>query len=137
MNYFVDCKTQEEAKKLYKKLVKKHHPDKGGDEKVFLEVKKQFEEFISNDSEKYRRYYEGFGYRGNSFEEAANFFRGFTSYREYQSRAGGCAECGNRIKRLLDLESDNRLLSTKLYAALAAVEYLTQRLRAYEPKTNE
>jgi curved DNA-binding protein CbpA len=35
--------TQDEIKKAYKKLSKKHHPDKGGDEEVFKQIKEAYE----------------------------------------------------------------------------------------------
>lgn len=42
-NYFKKCKSQEEVKKLYKKLALENHPDKGGDIEIMKEVNSQFE----------------------------------------------------------------------------------------------
>lgn len=46
MNYFNDCKDLSEAKTVYRKLCLQFHPDKGGTAKQFIELKKQFEEFV-------------------------------------------------------------------------------------------
>ena len=53
MNYFIDCKTIDEAKKLYKELAKKYHPDReGGDnaimQKINLEFEKVSKDFFKN-----------------------------------------------------------------------------------------
>lgn len=45
MNYFKDCTTIDEAKKLFWDLAKKHHPDMGGDTAIFQEINNQFEQF--------------------------------------------------------------------------------------------
>lgn len=41
MKYFTNCKTLEELRKEYKKLVKKNHPDMGGSEeemKIIIKI---------------------------------------------------------------------------------------------------
>lgn len=43
--YFKDCKTLDEAKKLYYQLAMKMHPDKGGSTEEFQELQHQFENF--------------------------------------------------------------------------------------------
>ena len=53
MKYFENCKTLDEAKKLYLSLAKIHHPDKGGDTAIFQEILNQFEAFKPT-SEKYK-----------------------------------------------------------------------------------
>lgn len=45
MNYFNNCKTLDEAKKLFWELAKVHHPDKGGNTATFQEILNQFEKF--------------------------------------------------------------------------------------------
>lgn len=46
--YFKNCKTKEDAKKLYKKLAFQHHPDKGGDVEIMKAINNEFDEFIKN-----------------------------------------------------------------------------------------
>lgn len=45
MNYFKNCRKIEEAKKEYRKLLKIHHPDVGGNEETCKEIIKQFNRF--------------------------------------------------------------------------------------------
>ena len=47
-NYFKECKSKEDAKKLYKKLAFKHHPDRGGDVETMKEINSQFDYFMEN-----------------------------------------------------------------------------------------
>ena len=47
-NYFKECKSKEDAKKLYKKLAFKHHPDRGGDVETMKEINNQFDYFMEN-----------------------------------------------------------------------------------------
>ena len=42
MNYFQNCRTQEEIKKEYRRLCKIHHPDLGGDEEIMKELNRQY-----------------------------------------------------------------------------------------------
>lgn len=44
-NFFKDCETLDEARKLYYKLAMEHHPDKGGDEETFKQLANEFESF--------------------------------------------------------------------------------------------
>ena len=53
-NYFENCKTLDEAKKLYWDLAKQFHPDKeGGSKEAFQELGRQFENF-QPEKEKYK-----------------------------------------------------------------------------------
>lgn len=64
MNYFQGCKDVKEARKIYIGLAQKHHPDKGGDQKVMKEINHQFDEF-----KKHGKVYEkrsGFTYAGST-----------------------------------------------------------------------
>ncbi len=45
MSFFASCKTEKEARTLYVKLAKIHHPDKGGDVKVMQQINAAFDEF--------------------------------------------------------------------------------------------
>ena len=46
MNYFKDCKTQEDVKRIYRELAKKLHPDHGGSDELMRELTKQYESWI-------------------------------------------------------------------------------------------
>jgi len=48
MNYFTDCKTIEEAKKVYRKYALELHPDQGGNKEEFKTFQNQFEDFLKN-----------------------------------------------------------------------------------------
>lgn len=43
--YFSECKTLDEAKKLYKELARANHPDIGGDLRTMQEINAQFSQF--------------------------------------------------------------------------------------------
>ena len=48
MKYFVNCKSMDDAKKIYRDYLKKHHPDHGGDEKICKAIIAEFEQFIKS-----------------------------------------------------------------------------------------
>jgi hypothetical protein len=50
MNYFTNCKTIEEAKKIYRELLKQHHPDHAGKEgeAATIEIINEFNTFLDN-----------------------------------------------------------------------------------------
>ena len=43
MKYFQNCSTLEELKAEYKKLVKKYHPDRGGDNETMKQINNEYE----------------------------------------------------------------------------------------------
>jgi len=45
-NFFRDCRTLEEIKNAYRKLVREHHPDLGGDEEVMKALNFAYEQAI-------------------------------------------------------------------------------------------
>jgi hypothetical protein len=54
MNYFENLNTVEEVKEAYRKYAKEVHPDFGGDEEDFIELKNQYEaKLISFDVKEY------------------------------------------------------------------------------------
>ena len=42
-DYFDECNTKKDLMRKYKKLVKKYHPDNGGDALIFVEINQQYE----------------------------------------------------------------------------------------------
>lgn len=75
MNYFQGCKTIHEAKARFRELAKKHHPDAGGDAKVFAEISNQMDAFMPSQPE-HSNYYGNKEYTG--FEDAFN--SAYTAY---------------------------------------------------------
>ena len=45
-NYFKDCLTVEAVKAAYKELMKKHHPDKGGDREICKTINAQMDDVL-------------------------------------------------------------------------------------------
>lgn len=45
-NFFADCRTKEDVRKLFFKLCLQLHPDKGGDHSVFVRMKNEYEKAI-------------------------------------------------------------------------------------------
>lgn len=60
MNYFQNCKTQDEAKQLYYKLAIKLHPDVGGTTQGFQDLQNEFEAWKPTE-ERYEGEYAKFG----------------------------------------------------------------------------
>lgn len=48
MKFFIDCKDKEEAKIVYRRLVKCFHPDKGGSNELMIELQKQYDNFVTH-----------------------------------------------------------------------------------------
>ncbi|OIK16889.1 hypothetical protein BIV60_02455 [Bacillus sp. MUM 116] len=46
MNFFQSVTTLEELKKQYRKLALQFHPDRGGNEKDFIELKKEYDQLF-------------------------------------------------------------------------------------------
>lgn len=51
MDFFNDCKTHDEAKSTFKRLCKHFHPDKGGEESLMIELKKQYDSWQPSQSQ--------------------------------------------------------------------------------------
>ena len=47
MKYFTNCKTIEEAKKLYRRLAMENHPDRGGDLDTMKAINAEYDEFFN------------------------------------------------------------------------------------------
>lgn len=48
MKYFTNCKTLEELRKEYKRLVKENHPDNGGSEDAIKVINVEYETALNN-----------------------------------------------------------------------------------------
>ena len=74
MNYFKDCKTLDQAKKLFRSLSLKLHPDKGGKAKEFIEMRRQFKAFKPSVKSKHDKNFDF-----NKFEDIVYKFEGLTN----------------------------------------------------------
>ena len=69
--------SEQEAKKAFKKLAMKHHPDRGGDEKKFQEVKEAYERITEPEKfrdQQFQRTPGGFEFRSGDVEDIFNEF---------------------------------------------------------------
>jgi hypothetical protein len=62
MNYFINCKTEAEAKTEYRRLAMIHHPDKGGEHETFLKITDQYKSFSQKK--------QGNNYKDDIFEQS-------------------------------------------------------------------
>lgn len=46
MKYFNNCKTKQDAKKLFRELAKTNHPDKGGSNDIMVEIINEYEKVM-------------------------------------------------------------------------------------------
>ena len=82
MQYFKDCKSTEEVKKLYRELANKFHPDKGGNNESMAELNKQYHSWKPSEFRKFS------DWSNEKKEEMLK--QGFKKYQqEYQSTYGG------------------------------------------------
>jgi hypothetical protein len=42
INYFSEFNNKEEARERYVELIKEHHPDHGGNQDIFIEIRRQY-----------------------------------------------------------------------------------------------
>ena len=127
--------TDEQIKKAYKRLSKKHHPDNGGDNEKFLELDKAYK--ILKDPEQ-RAYYDKHGKTmesGNGFEEMARNYL-VSKYLE------SCIESGENMiyNNILDIakkkmKADLGQLSEVMDGAKWAMIHLIKQKRRVKPKT--
>lgn len=48
IRYFDNCQTLEQARNLYKEILMREHPDRGGDAEKFKDCQQQFEDFLKH-----------------------------------------------------------------------------------------
>ena len=76
--------TPEEIKTAYRKLARKHHPDKGGDPEKFKKISEAYS--VLSDISKRRQYDSGMGSpftHVNPFDIFNQFFTGNNSYKQF------------------------------------------------------
>ncbi len=71
--------SKDEIKKAYRDQAKKHHPDRGGDEKEFKKIQEAYE--VLSDDQK-RSQYDQFGSAGPQFSGANGFGGGFSGFSQ-------------------------------------------------------
>lgn len=84
-NYFENCTTHDEAKKLYRRLAMELHPDKGGCDAEFQELNRQYRDFCEG---KRSSSADGGSRDGDKWDwrkDIASFFaeNGLTEYADY------------------------------------------------------
>ena len=84
-NYFENCTTHDEAKKLYRRLAMELHPDKGGSDAEFQELNRQYRDFCEG---KRTSSADSGSHEGDKWDwrqDIANFFaeNGLTEYADY------------------------------------------------------
>ena len=84
-NYFENCTTHDEAKKLYRRLAMELHPDKGGSDAEFQELNRQYRDFCEG---KRTSSADGGSHEVDKWDwrqDIANFFaeNGLTEYADY------------------------------------------------------
>lgn len=93
MPFFQYCHTQDEAKKLYRELCKKHHPDVGGNAETMALINAEYSKFAPSDTnsdgmrwnyqESFNRFNQGFGFnQQNHFN--TSYFRQRQENQEIQ-----------------------------------------------------
>jgi DnaJ-class molecular chaperone len=90
MNYFKDCKTQEDVKRLYREWAMKLHPDRGGTKEEMIELTRQYDawkpsnKFSQSSTMDYKEFEEKFKKSqeawGKEFESKAQY-GGYGGYR--------------------------------------------------------
>lgn len=75
MHYFSNCRTHDEAKRLYRQLALEHHPDKGGSTQVMQEINVQ-----------YAKYLQGSGYNFQNFHNDFSTDKLFRDFEEFVAK---------------------------------------------------
>jgi curved DNA-binding protein CbpA len=97
MKYFESCASIEEAKKLYRELLKKHHPDLAGKqgEAVTVEVINQFNQFIES-------------FMSRSFHD-------YYADKEYQPGPGAVTPFQEVLKAVINLDCEIEIIGYWIY----------------------
>lgn len=92
MSYFENCKNIDEAKKQYKILAKQMHPDQGGDDELFKELQKQYENFL---------------------KFTAN--RAFSESKKYDYDSDDVGFLAKILREIIDFDIDIEIIGTWIY----------------------
>lgn len=123
MDFFSDCKTQDEVKARFRQLAKMFHPDQGGDPSYMIQLQEQYDKWPKNIPQGYQSqnsqpYYSAFGNNvPTQIEEIAKYYK----------------------RQVEKLTHENRQLTDNLInknAELSQFSYFEQRAKNYEEKYN-
>ena len=134
MNYFADCKTQDEVKKKYRELANKVHPDHGGNEKDMVELNKQYADWKPPQEQKT---YSSFTFFGAGHQQSGYQYNNQSDInRKYKEQQNNPLLRENlELKSLLTArENDCFYLRTELYEIRRENESLKKKLERWKKK---
>lgn len=160
MNYFKDCKTQDDVKRLYRELAKKIHPDHGGSDKEMIELTRQYDEMIKygptinrfertstftetekdeyfrKGQEQYHRQYSGYGgYRYANVGSMWNEYKQQSNDPRLADYERIKAENGRLRRDCLPLQQENFRLSSENEKLKKKINRLEKKLKKpFKPK---
>jgi len=130
MDFFSNCKTKEEAKSTFKRLCKCFHPDKGGEEALMIELKRQYDAWKPS--------YEAQGYKFNFSVNGSSSVHLNSVYEQKISELNGLVY---HLRNELDaLRSSNGFNNERLQAEVRTKYYFqdeVNRLNQYNDKLNQ
>jgi len=114
--------TLTEIKKAHKKLILKHHPDKGGDPEKFKEVQKAYEVLSDSNS---RSVYDLYG----NNENQNSFGEGFFNEEEVNEMRKKYAEYEAKKS---ELEKEEILIKMRGYSIMLIIDEFLENIKVYE-----
>ena len=94
-NFFAECTTQDEAKSLYRKLARQHHPDFGGDEATMKQLNSEYAAFQATTS-----------HRAERKRQSEAHADGKKTNADYVDLDAIAAELRQKIEALLNISSE-------------------------------
>jgi curved DNA-binding protein CbpA len=109
MQYFKDCKSMDDIKRIYRELAKKFHPDHGGSDKDMIELTRQYDQMMKYGPNDDLYFKDREAWREQQFQTGRETFHGkYGGYGGYQykTNANMRQEYYNQSKdpRLADYE---------------------------------
>jgi hypothetical protein len=97
MDYFSNCQSVEEAKKRYRELIMKHHPDHAGEEgeDITKEIIQQFNTFLN-------------GFMSHSFNS-------YYEDKEWKPKADAVMPFQEVLKKIIDLDCEIEIIGYWIY----------------------